>query len=104
MEKLDVIPTKVDPAVREMFYHLIGQVPESEAAWDERQATLRSWRTDSRFEPYWPTIDHILTDDFASFRRRVAALKDVGPLEDYDYDAWRRQRDYDLKHANDHLL
>jgi hypothetical protein len=104
MEKLVVNPTKVDPTVREAFYDLIGQVPQSEAAWAERQATLKSWRADPRFEPYWPTIDHILTDDFASFRRRAAALKNVGPLEDYDYDAWRKQRDYDLKHAHDHLL
>ncbi len=32
-----------------------------------------------------------------------AALKSARGLEDYDFDAWRRQRDYDLQHANDHL-
>ena len=30
-----------------------------------------------------------------------AALSD---LDDYDFDAWKAQREYDLKHANDHLL
>ena len=43
MEKPVVIPAKDGPATHEMFYQLIGRVPESEAAWAERQATLRSW-------------------------------------------------------------
>lgn len=93
----------LDPAAREKSYQLIDQVPESEAAWAERQATLRSWRSDPRFEPYWPSIDHMLSDDFAAFRRRVAGMQAVGGLEGYDFDAWRKQRDYDLKHAHDHL-
>ena len=107
MEEHVVIPAKVDFAAREAFYRLIGQVPESVAAWQGRQATLRTWRSDPRFEPYWPSIDHMLTDDFASFRRRAAAMKDategVDGLEGYDFDAWREQREYDLKHAHDHL-
>jgi hypothetical protein len=102
MEKPIVIPAIVDPAIREKFYYLIDQVPESVAAWAERQATLRNWRSDHRFEPYWPSIDQMLTDDFASFRRRAAAMEAVGYLEGYDYDAWREQRDYDRKHAHDH--
>ncbi len=32
-----------------------------------------------------------------------AAMKDVEELEDYDFNAVRRQREYDLKHAKDHL-
>ena len=32
-----------------------------------------------------------------------AARKAVEELGDYDFDAWREQREYDLKHANDHL-
>jgi hypothetical protein len=32
-----------------------------------------------------------------------AALQAAYDLEDYDFDAVREQRDYDLKHANDHL-
>ena len=101
------IPAEVDPAAREEFYHLIGQVPESEAAWEQRQATLRAWRAQPRFEPFWPSINHMLADDFASFRRRAVAMKEAAEaadaLEDYDFDAWRKQREYDLKHAYDHL-
>ncbi len=33
-----------------------------------------------------------------------AALKSARELEDYDFNAWRRQRDYDLQHATDHQL
>ena len=40
MEEHVVIPAKVDFAAREAFYRLIGQVPESVAAWQGRQATL----------------------------------------------------------------
>jgi hypothetical protein len=31
--------------------------------------------------------------------RATQRLRESG----YDFDAWREQRDYDLKHANDHL-
>jgi hypothetical protein len=103
MEKHVVSPASIDSAAHEMFYQLIGQVPDSEMAWAERQGTLRNWRSDARFEPYWPSIDHLLRDDFTSFRRRVAAMQSVTPLEGYDYDAWHEQREYDRQHAHDHL-
>ncbi len=32
-----------------------------------------------------------------------AAMKAVEELEDYDFDAFRKQREYDLRHAQDHL-
>ena len=32
-----------------------------------------------------------------------AALKAVEELEDYDFDAVKRQREHDLEHAKDHL-
>ena len=56
------------------------------------------WALDARFEPYWPSIDHMLTDDLASFRRRAAAIVPVGHLEGYDFDAWREQRLILLSH------
>ena len=31
------------------------------------------------------------------------ATEGVDGLEGYDFDAWREQREYDLKHAHDHL-
>ena len=94
---------KINPVARENFYRVIGAIPQSEASWEARQQTLRDWRLDPQFEPYWPTIDQMLGDDFGSFRTRVAALQSAGPWEDYDYDAWREQREYDRQHAEDHL-
>ncbi|MBA4192567.1 MAG: hypothetical protein C0467_31755 [Planctomycetaceae bacterium] len=32
-----------------------------------------------------------------------AVEKAMRELEDYDFDAWREQREYDLRHATDHL-
>jgi hypothetical protein len=32
-----------------------------------------------------------------------AAMKAARSLEDYDFDAYQRQREYDLQHAKDHL-
>jgi hypothetical protein len=32
-----------------------------------------------------------------------AAGKAVKELEDYDFDAWREQREFDRRHAEDHL-
>ena len=75
-----------DPAAREAFDQLLAQVPDSEAAWAARLATLRAWRADPRFEPYWPALDQMLTVDFPTFRRRAAAE----PAGDYDAAAWLR--------------
>jgi virulence-associated protein VagC len=32
-----------------------------------------------------------------------AAVRAVEDLEDYDFDAFRKQREYDVNHAKDHL-
>ena len=32
-----------------------------------------------------------------------ATMQAVEELEDYDFDAFRKQREYDLQHAKDHL-
>jgi hypothetical protein len=39
------------------------------------------------------------TGDWAAAARAAEELRETG----YDFDAWRRQREYDLKHATDHL-
>ena len=91
------------PAVAEAFYAAAGHVPETEAEWQSRREMLKAWRTDSRFEPYWPVIDHVLAADFASARRWAAAAEAVRGLSDYDFDAWREQREFDRLHAGDHL-
>jgi hypothetical protein len=92
-----------DATTRDSFYGLIQQVPVTEEDWTKRLHTLRTRRTDARFEPYWSAIDQMLTVDFRSYQRMAAALDDFAGLEDYDFEAVRRQRAYDLQHATDHL-
>ncbi|HUY31996.1 MAG TPA: hypothetical protein VMV69_04385 [Pirellulales bacterium] len=92
-----------DAGARGAFHDLLRTVPESEAMWAERQATLRGWQLDSSFEPYWPVIGQMLAVDFDSFHRLAAVGQRMGYLEGDDDEAWREQRDYDLKHAHDHL-
>ncbi len=91
------------PAVAEAFYAAVGRIPETEAEWDSRQETLKTWRTDPRFESYWPVIDHMLATDFASARRWAAAAEAIRGLTDYDFEAWREQREFDRLHAGDPL-
>ena len=40
------------------------------------------------------------TGDWEAAARAAKALRDRGT---YDFDAWREQRDFDLRHADDHL-
>lgn len=97
------ISEKLEPATAVEFYATAGHVPSSEAEWAGLQATFRSWRADSRFEPFWPIIDRLLSTDFAATRRWAAAAEAARGLEGYDVDAWRQQREFDLKHTDDHL-
>ena len=39
------------------------------------------------------------TGDWEAAERAAQALRESG----YDFDAWRQQREYDWKHAEDHL-
>jgi hypothetical protein len=87
----------------EEFYEKAGHIPDSEVQWAEQQQTLRAWRADPRFECYWPIIDSLLAIDFAGTRRWAAAAEAIRGLDGYDFDAWREVRDYDFKHAHDHL-
>src|SRR5213593_1244032 len=94
----------VDPAIRDEFYAKASELPNSEAEWAEKQAIFRAWRADARFEAYWPLLDHLLELDFAATRPWAAAAEAIRGLEGYDFDAFRQQREYDLKHANDHIV
>jgi len=89
------------PAVAGAFYETAGRIPQTEAEWQSRREALRTWRTDPRFEPYWPVIDHMLAADFAAARRWAAAAEAIRGLTDYDFDAWREQREFDRLHAAD---
>jgi hypothetical protein len=92
-------------AIREQFWETARRLPNSEAEWTKQQEMLRAWLDDPRFEVYQPIIERLLKVDFAATRRWAVAAQAAQELRqsDYDFDAWRRQRDYDLKHAQNHL-
>src|SRR5947207_13980138 len=91
------------PAVRDQFYAEAGRLPETEEAFKTQIDTFRAWRNDPQFEPYWPLLDQLIARPFEHVRQWAAAADAARNLKEYDFDAWREQRDFDGKHANDHL-
>jgi len=95
----------VEPSVRAEFYAVAGRIPASASEWEQQQAVFRRWRADARFEVYRQVLDGLLAKDFEAMRPWAAAARAAQELREsgYDFDAWREQREYDRKHANDHL-
>jgi hypothetical protein len=91
------------PEVREEFYVEAARLPDSAEALEAQKDIFRNWRKDPRFEPYWSMLDYLCARTFEDAQKWTAAAEAVRNLNDYDFDAWREQRGYDLKHANDHL-
>src|SRR5262245_57599785 len=100
-----IVQEPATPATAEEFYTEAGHIPETEGEWSDQQARFRAWRAGPRFEPFWGVLDRLLARDFDSTRRWAAAARAAQDLRDtgYDFDAWREQREFDQKHADDHL-
>jgi hypothetical protein len=56
------------PQVRDEFRAEASRTPETEKALEAQKAVFRSWRSDARFQPYWPTLDALLVHDLATIR------------------------------------
>jgi hypothetical protein len=91
------------PEVRDEFWAEAARLPKDLEAFEAQKALFRAWRADPRFEPYWAVLDELLDRPFEQVRKWAAAAQAAGALKDYDFEAWRRQREYDLQHAHDHL-
>lgn len=92
-------------AARDEFYAEVGRPPETEEAFTAQQERFRAWRADPRFEPFWPTLDHLLARDFETTRKWAAvhrAVQQADP-DGYDYEAQADQDACDIRHAEDHL-
>ena len=100
---VEISVEEVAPPVRDEFWAEVGRLPESAEAYEIQQRTFGNWRADPRFEVYWPVLNELLVRSFEQVQKWVAAARAAGDLKDYDFDAWREQREYDLKHAADHL-
>jgi hypothetical protein len=100
-----VIAEAVDTP-RDQFYAEAARFPETEADFAAQKETFRGWRADPRFEAYWPVLDRLIAREYAEMRKWAAVEKGLQEMREsggYDYDAWREQREFDLKHAHDHL-
>jgi hypothetical protein len=89
--------------VRDEFYAEAACLPESEEAFEKQKTLLRTWRNDPRFETYWPLLNQMLERSFEHVRKWASAMAAVANLEGYDFDAYRKQREFDRQHAGDHL-
>ena len=91
------------PEVRDEFYAEGARLPDTKEAYEAQRAIFRKWRSDPRFEVYWPLLDQMLARSFEHVRKWAEARAAVADLEGYDFDAYKRQREYDRQHAEDHL-
>lgn len=92
------------PEVRDEFYAEGARLPETVEAYEAQKKIFCKWRTDPRFEVYWPLLDQMLARSFEHVKKWAAARAAVADLEGYDFDAYKRLREYDAQHAGDHLL
>lgn len=87
---------------RKEFWDVFSKVPGTEAEFEAQHETFRKWRSDPSFQVYWPTLGHALERKYEEARKMIEAATAVQGLDDYDFEAHLDQREYDLKHAEDH--
>lgn len=92
------------PVVREEFYAELGRLPETVQAFEAQRAIFRQWRSDPRFEVYWPTLDHALESTLEDARKWAARLMELPALDDDDLEVYKKMREYEIQHAGDHVL
>ena len=92
------------PEVRDEFYAELARLPETVEAYEAQKAIFRTWRSDTRFEPYWQVLDHAIDRTFEEVQKWIVAIAALPELEGYDFDAYRAQRECDIRHAGDHVL
>jgi hypothetical protein len=85
--------------VRTDFYAEAGRFPKSEDDFEAQKELFRKWRDDPRFEPYWFVLDALLNRSFDQVRK-WAGIQAQLPVENYDYDATRKQDEADLEDAH----
>ena len=89
---------KTVPDVRNEFYAEAARLTETEEDFEAQKALFREWRNDPRFEPYWFVLDALLNRSFDHVRK-WAAIQAQLPLENYDYEAIRKQEACDREDA-----
>jgi hypothetical protein len=92
------------PEVSDQFYAELARLPDTEGAFEAQKAIFRQWRNDPRFEAYWFVLDQALTRSLEQVRQWAVAIAALPELEGYDFDAYKKQREFDSQHAGDHVL
>jgi hypothetical protein len=57
---VEIVVVELAPATREEFYGEAVHFPETPEERATQQQLFRSWRTDPRFEHFWPLLDRLL--------------------------------------------
>lgn len=86
---------------RKEFWDVFSKLPSNEEEFDQMHETFRMWRTDPRFQVYWPTLGHALETKYKDFRQKVDAIDETWGLLDYDYQAQFDQDACDIKDQKD---
>lgn len=60
---VEIIIAEVTPATREEFYGEAAHVPSTPEEWAAQQEKFRAWRSDPRFERFWPLLDRWLAGE-----------------------------------------
>jgi hypothetical protein len=94
-----VIEESAPATTSEQFWAFAANLPTTEAEFAAQQEQFRLWRADPGFEPHWPMIDRFLARDFEKTRKWAEVTKAVQELTDYDYEAYKVQREFDAKQA-----
>jgi hypothetical protein len=92
-------PAPADTAAE--FWASASKLPTTQAEFAAQQEQFRRWRAEPRFEPHWPMIDLLLARDFEKTRKWAEINKAIQGLgeDGYDFDAWKRQREFDANQA-----
>lgn len=92
-----VIEVSYTEETRKEFWDVFSQVPGTEAEFEAQRETFRKWRTDPRFQVYWPTLGHALETNYTDFRLKADALTKTWGLLDYDHQAQLDQDACDIE-------
>jgi hypothetical protein len=88
-QKVEIVIEEPFPAeeAKKEFWGLLSREAKTEDDYEEMHETLRKWRQEPRFQPYWRTIDQALECAYEDYRKKIAVLAQAWGLKDYDYQA-----------------
>lgn len=74
---VEVFVVEIAPASRDEVFYEALHLPETAEERAAQQATFRQWRTDPRFERFWPMINRLIEKDEAPVVNGSGASSEV---------------------------